>query len=216
MDPLSTPSDQNWTYFWSTDSGFRHTGRSSKLPYLAMKPGIWKMCQTLHMDPLSAPGGSKFSLFSLDNQQFPRYGLILKIPIFVHEAWNLKKAPYKLHMDPLSTPGVEIDLTFTLWSMHVVSEIHTDLQNYLIWAWNLEFEKMCQKFHMDPLSTSRGRNWAHFRSAGSGFRISKLPYWSMKNGIWKKCQKLHMDPLSTTGVEIELIFALRASVFETE
>ncbi len=75
------------------------------------------------MDPLSTPKGSKLGLFSLHGQRFPRYGPILKIAIFRHETWKLKKVP-KLRMDPFSTPA--------------------------------------------------DRNWAYFRSTGSGFLVTAI------------------------------------------
>ncbi len=74
-----------------------------------------------------------------------------------------------------------------------------------------------QQLHRYSLSTPDGRNWAYFRSTGSGFwdtgRFSKLPYLGMKLGHRPKFQKLHIFPLSIpSGGKIELIFALRTSV----
>ncbi len=71
MDPLSTPGGQNWAYFLSTSSGFWDTGRFWKLPYLGMKPGIWKKVQKLHMHPLSAPGGPNWAYFRSTGSSFP-------------------------------------------------------------------------------------------------------------------------------------------------
>ncbi len=45
----------------------------------------------------------KLSLFQLYGQPFSRYGLILKIAIFGHETWNLKKVP-EVAYGPFSTP----------------------------------------------------------------------------------------------------------------
>ncbi len=67
-----------WGYFRAMVSGFRNKGRFSKLPYLGRKLGNWPKCQELHIfSPL--PMGLKLSLFSLYEQQFPRYGPIFKI-----------------------------------------------------------------------------------------------------------------------------------------
>ncbi len=87
---------RNWTYVRSTDSGFRDTGRIQKLPYLGMKPGIWKTCRKLlilyEVSYFSFyPRGSKLGLFSLYGQRFPRHGLAFKIAIFGHETWSLNK-----------------------------------------------------------------------------------------------------------------------------
>ena len=81
------------------------------------------------MDPLSTPGRSKLSSFSLYGQRFPRYGLILKITIFVHETWYLKKVPEVAYLvETLFLPqGVEIELIFALWA--AISEIRADFEN---------------------------------------------------------------------------------------
>ncbi len=39
---IKTPGGWDWAYFPSTGSGSRDTGRFSTLPYVGMKPGIWK------------------------------------------------------------------------------------------------------------------------------------------------------------------------------
>ena len=58
MYSLSTPRGQNWAYLHPRSSGFRDTGRFSKLPFLGMKLGPWPKCQKLHVYPLS-PRGAK-------------------------------------------------------------------------------------------------------------------------------------------------------------
>ena len=42
--------------------------------------------------------GSKWSLFSLYRQWFPRYGTIFKIAMFGHETWPLTKVPEVTHV----------------------------------------------------------------------------------------------------------------------
>ncbi len=71
---LATPWGRNWAYCRFMDSSFRDTEIFSKLPYLGMKPEIWKKCQMLHIDPLSTPMWSKLILFSFYGQRFPYLG----------------------------------------------------------------------------------------------------------------------------------------------
>ncbi len=77
-----------------------------------------------------------------------------------------------------------------------------------------------QKLHIHSLSIPGGRNWAYFRSMGSGSRdtgrFSKLPYLDMELGHWAKFQKLHIYCLSTQGIDIELIFPQLAAVSEIQ
>ncbi len=70
-------------------------------------------------------GCSKLSLFLLDRQRFPRYG-IFKIAIFGHETWPLAKVPEVAHTDSFYPRGVEIELIFALRT--VVSEIRANFQ----------------------------------------------------------------------------------------
>ncbi len=63
------------------------------------------------------------SLFLLYRQQFLRYRPSLKIAIFGHETWNLKKCQ-KLH---ILLKGVKIGLIFTLRA--AISKIRTDFKN---------------------------------------------------------------------------------------
>ena len=89
---LSIPEGRSRAYFHSTSSGFQDMGRFSKLPYLGMKLGHWAKFQNVaHMS--FYPRGSKFSLFSLYGQWFPRYRQIFKISIFGYETWPLVKVP---------------------------------------------------------------------------------------------------------------------------
>ncbi len=57
-----------------------------------------------------------------------------------------------------------------------------------------------QKLHIHLISIPGGRNWAYFRSMGSGFLdncwFSKLPYLARKLGHWPKFQKWHIYSLS--------------------
>ncbi len=64
-----------------------------------------------------------------------------------------------------------------------------------------------------------GWNWVLFSLYRQQFQdtdcFSKLPYLGMKLGLGKSYWHLHIYSLSTPGVEIELIFALWAAIFET-
>ncbi len=71
-----------------------------------------------------------------------------------------------------------------------------------------------QKFHIYSLSTPRGRNWAYFRSMGSGFRhTGRLSKLGMKLGhVGQISRSCRYTPFLPQRIEIELLFALRAAV----
>ena len=76
-----------------------------------------------------------------------------------------------------------------------------------------------QKFHIHSLSNTGRRNWAYFHSMGSGFRdngcFSKLPnFWPRNLTIGQNSRSGRYTLFLTQGLEIELIFALRAAVSE--
>ncbi len=75
-----------------------------------------------------------------------------------------------------------------------------------------------QKLHIYSLSTPGRWTWDYFHSKGSRFwdigYFSKLPYLAIKLGHWQKFRKLHIYSLLPQGVEIKLIFTLRAAVSE--
>ncbi len=66
--------------------------------------------QKLHIYSHFYVTGSKLSLFSLYEQQFPRYAPIFKIDIELYLGMKLGKWPkfQKLHIYPLSIPGGRI------------------------------------------------------------------------------------------------------------
>ena len=212
---LSTPGGRNWAYFCSTDSSFRDS-EFSKLPYLGHETWpLAKVPEVAYILPFYPRGGWNWAYFCSMGSGFwdmDRFSKLLYIP-----RWKLATdiKIQKLHI--LFPPqGVEIGPIFTLQT--AVSEILADFQNchtkYL--GMKLGHWPKFQKLHIYSLSTLVGQNWAYFRSTGSSFRdtgpLSKLPYLGVKPGHWPKCQKLHAClPL---GVEIELIFALRAAVSE--
>ncbi len=136
--------------FYSMGSGFRDTIMRDttftifNIPYLGMKPRIWKQFQKLRLDHIFYyPKMLKLNLFSLYGQQLPRYRPIIKsfkIFIFGHETLGIWKKFQMLHMmHTLSTPGVKIELIFALWA--AVSEIQADFQNcHIRWheTWNVK------------------------------------------------------------------------------
>ncbi len=119
---------------------------------------VWKDLQKLHMDPLSAPGRTKLSLFSLYGQRFPRYGPIFKIAIFGNETWNLMKVQ-KLHVGPLSTPvGSKLSL---------FSPYGQRFQRF----WNLQY------LGMKPgvwKKSARSSIWTLFRFTGRGLPVTAI------------------------------------------
>ncbi len=145
----------------NTGSGFRDTGRFSKLPYLGMKLSHWPKFQKLHVYILFLPPrGSKlsFNILSLYDQQFPGYGPIFKMARFpdVPEV-------AQVHIYTLSTPSGQNWAYF-----HSTSSgfRHTDqFQNCHIWAWNL------------PNWPKSSRSWTYtvFVSQGGGvFKIELI------------------------------------------
>ena len=120
------------------------------------------------------PRGTKFTLFSLYGQQFPRYGLIFKIAIFGHETSQVAKVPEVAHVYAHSLPqGVQIELIFALWA--AVSDTQADFQNCHIWACHLAIGQSarCCTYTVKlvlryPFSTPGGRNgliWADFQNS---------------------------------------------------
>ncbi len=91
-------------------------------------------------------------------------------------------------------------------------------QNCHNWAWNLASGQSSRSCTYTLFLPHGGWNWAYFRSTGSGFRdtgrFSKLPYLSMKLGKWPKRRSCTYTLFLPQGVEIKLIFALRAAVSE--
>ncbi len=124
----------------------------------------------------------------------------------------------KLHIYSISNPRGRNWAYFHSMSSSV-SERRANFQNCHIWAWNLSIAK-CQMLHIYPVSTPGGQNWPYFRSTGSGFRdmgqFFKLPYLGMELGDYSQSARSCTCTLVVPqGVEIQLIFALRAAVSET-
>ena len=218
MDPLSIPGGQKWVYFCSTGSSFWDTGRVWKLPYLGMKPGIWKSARSCIWSPSLKPRGSKLSLFSLYAQRFPRYGPIFEITIFGHEPWDLKKGPEVAYGPSFYPRGSKLSL-FSLYGQRFPRYgLIFKITIFGHETWNLK--KVPEVAYGPSFYTSRSTLSIFSYISGSNFwdtgRFSKLLYWGMKCGIWKKFQKLLMDSLSTLGGQniAFFFFALQASVSE--
>ncbi len=188
---------------------FPRYGLFWKLPYMGMKIGYWPKFQKLHICCLSTPVGRIWAYFRSTGRRFWDIDRFSKLPYlgmkFVH--WpKFQKFTIYCH----STSRGRLELIFVLRT--AVSEIHADFQNCNIWAWNLASGQSSRSCSY-ALSTSGVRNWAHFPSTGSGFgdtgRFSKLLYLGMESGI---CSRSCI----TQEVEIELILALKAVVFQLE
>ena len=128
---LFLPRGRNWGYFRSTDNVFRDTGRFWKLPYLGMKPGIWKKFHKLNMDPLCSTA-------------FPRYGPIFKITTFGHETWNLKKSSR-------SCLWINADHHQT----YSVASPHGDLPDWQVWS--LSEQHVSRYWVNGPVSGKKGK-----------------------------------------------------------
>ncbi len=185
------------------------------LPYLGMKPEV------AHV-PSFYPEGRNWGYFCSTGRGFTDMCQCLKLSYLGMKLRYLPKRQ-KLHIYPVSTPWARNWAYFCsmgrgLRDMGQFSKL--PLLSYL--GMKLSHWPKCQKLHIYPLSTPKGRNWAYFCSTGSAFRdtgrFSKLPYLGMKLSHWPKCQKLHIYFLSIypSGVGIELIFVLRAAVSEIE
>ena len=77
--------------------------------------GAFNITRNTLIYPLSTPGGSKLSIFSVYGQQFPRYGPIFKIAILGMKLGNWAKFQ-KLRIYCLSTPGGQ---KFSLFSIYM-------------------------------------------------------------------------------------------------
>ena len=133
--------------------------------------GLWKFLIEKIYRCSFYPRRSKLSLFSLYGQLFPRYGLMLKIAIFGHEAWNLKKSARSCIWTLFLPQKVEIELIFALRA--AVSEIWAHFENCHIWAWNQEFAKSSRSCIFTP----GGPSWAYF---ALGAAVSQLQqFWPL-------------------------------------
>ncbi len=205
---LSTQWGCNLTCFLSTGCGFRDTGWFSKLPYLGIKPRIWKSSRSCI-----------WTLFL-----FLHKGVEIEL-IFALRFWDtdwFSKLPYlgmkpgiwkKFLMDPLSTPeGRKLSL-FSLYRQRFPRYrlfLKITIQGMIPGIWKRA------RSYIWTLFLPQGAKLSLFSLYGQRFLrhglILKITIFGHETWNLKKCQKLHIDPLSTTGVEIELIFALRAAV----
>ena len=101
---LSTPGDRHWAYFLSTGSGFRNTGRLSKVPcILARNLATGKKIQELHIRSISTPGGQNWVYFCSTGSCFRDTGRFSKLPYSCMKLCHCPKFQ-KLHIYYLSTP----------------------------------------------------------------------------------------------------------------
>ncbi len=133
--------------------------------------------------------------------------------------WQSSRSCTMLHIYSLSTPEVEIELFFPSNSSGFWDT--ADFQNCHIWAWNLAIGQSARSCTKSLSFYPNGSNLSlYFCSKGSGFwdigRFSKLPYLGMKLGdsFGQSSRSCTFTLFLPQGIEIELIFALRAAVSE--
>ena len=93
-------------------SGFRDTGRFSRLPYLGMKLGHQKKVQKLHIFSLSTPGGRNLAYFRSTGSDFRDTGRFSKLP-YLGTKLGCWKVPEVLHIHFFSTPGCQTEEVFS-------------------------------------------------------------------------------------------------------
>ncbi len=187
-----------------------------------MKPGHWQ--DDAHV-PYCYLTGSKFSLFLLYGQRFPR-----NWPIFIIQCnaygWNLVTgkssrsctdahflrrdgggdqnwADFRCNgfqdidrFSKLPCLGMKLSLPFGKNSSRCMHTL------FLPQGVDIELIFTLWASYIYALSVRGSRNWAHFRPTDSGFRdtwcFSKFSYLGMKLDHWQKLHELHLHSLSTT------------------
>ncbi len=134
----------------------------------------------------------------------------------MHSSFGIKETKQhrycspKLHIWSLHTTGVKTELTLGL--RLAVSEIRADCeQSCLIWVWTLAISKS-SRIYIYTLFLSKGWIWACFRS--SGFRFSKLSFWTWNLAIRKVPEIAHTLCFYPQGVDSEHIFTRLAAISE--
>ncbi len=104
------------------------------------------------------PQGSKLSLFSLYEQQFPRYVPFFKIDIQLYLGMKLGKWPkfQKSHIYPLSTPGGANLSLFLLYAQRFPR--YGPICKIAIFGHETWPLAKCHKLHIYLLSTPSGQN----------------------------------------------------------
>ena len=147
--------------------------------------------------------GSKLSLFSLYGHRFPRYASFVKIAIFRHETWNLKKGPEVAYGTSFYPNGSKLSSSLLYWQRFWATSLYSKCY---IWAWNVDLKKVPEVAY--GLSFyPRGMNielfffcpMALIFQIGTDFQ--NYHTWAcILTGMWKTFKKLHIDPLSASGV----------------
>ena len=165
-------------------------GGYSQLPYLGMKLGHWPKFHKLHIYPHSTPGGQNWAYFHSMGSGFQDTGWISKLPYLAMKLAHWQNIQ-KLHTYSISTTTGRnwVYFRYTQWFPRYRPIFKTDL------GMKSGHWPKFQNLHIYSLST-QGRNWADFRSTGSGFRdmdwFLNLPYLGMKLGQWPKSHMLHI------------------------
>ena len=166
----------------------------------------------LHMFLPSIPWGRNWDYFHSTSSSFWDTGNFSKLSYW---AWRVTigKSSGKLHMHSLCTSKSQNSAYF-----------HSTCSG----LWDLgHFAKLpplgmkLGQWHIYSFRTAWSQNWAYVCSTCNGFgdagQFWKLSRLSMKRGNLQKFQKLNIHLLSTSrGVEIALMFAVRALVIKIE
>ena len=183
---LSTPRGRNWAYLHSTISGFRDSGRFSKLAIFGQS------CTYTPMYSLPTPGGWIWVYFRSTGSSFRHMDRFSKLPFFCIKLGHWPKCQ-KLHIYSLSTPGCRNWAYF-----HSTGSGFQDTGRFS----KLPYLGMklghWPKLHILSFY-SRGVKiyWAYFHYTMEGWMLHINRYY-----------------LSTQGVEFELIFNLWAALSE--
>ena len=194
------PGNQNWAYFHSTGSGFRDTGRFSRLPYFGMKLGKWPKFQKLHIYSLSTVEGQNWAYFCSTGSGFRDTANYLNCHIW---AWS---CVYTLFLPQ----GVESE--FILSRQRFPRYVPSFKIAIFAWAWNLAIKvtKVPEFAHI----LSFYLRWSKLSLALLRAVVSEIRANFLNCHIWGwSC--IYMSTLFLLqGVETEFIFALLAAVSE--
>ena len=134
------------------------------------------------------PKGSKFSLFLLNGQRFPRYGgPIFKIAIFGHETWPLAKVPEVAYIFPKLPLSLKFhsDLLYgwsfpRLWQFCIFQLVTMLIFNLFLKLY-LKFQILRRKFCEDCYTEYSEKVWLkkNRNCRRSSLLKSSLPYGPM-------------------------------------
>ncbi len=209
--------------FRSTRSGFREKGPFFKISIFGHDTWpLAKVPEVAHTCLLSFyPKGSKWGIFSLYGQRFPRYGPIFKITLFRYETWPLTKYSEVAYMVSFYPRGLKLSL-FLLYGQRF-PRYGLIFKIAILGHETCELAKVPETAHTLSFyprgSTPGGWKWAYSCSTDNSFRdtarFSKLPYLDMKLNLVtdKRFRNLHIYTLSTPGGMTLSLFSLCGQQF---